>query len=424
MNKLVKQAFCNHQESIENLASEPATSPAMLSTPVFGGLLRLCPLLVALCLSSVWASAREGTEWMTSYWYNANDTKLPRVLLVGDSICNGYQPFVRDELAGTVNVSFYATSKCVSDPTDLKALAFMLEEYDYQVVHFNNGLHSLSTESKAWESSLIAALNLIKEKGKGAKIIWATSTPLKDPARTAKAKELNLIANRVMQASRIPIDDLFTLMDPLDRNVYWNDTYHFREDARKMQAKQVADQVRAALGARKASAVEAQAALAAAASETGPNGKIAATTDVPDALANPGFEGTGGWSIYPPAPAKGFMEITAENPHSGAKAAKLTVNSPGLQFYQPKPKLEAGATYTLKYWARAASLSSVGVFLRTTKPPYQFYGKSTGKLEATWQEYQTSFTLPADFTPADHTLIFEFPAQGTYWFDDLSFSKP
>ncbi|MEI8290587.1 MAG: carbohydrate binding domain-containing protein [Verrucomicrobiota bacterium] len=420
MNHLVKPAFCHHREPTENLAL--ATPSA--ATPAFGGLLRLCPLLVALWLSSVWASAREGTEWMTSYWYNANDTKLPRVLLVGDSICNGYQTFVRDELAGTASVSFYATSKCASDPTYLKALAFMLEEYDYQVVHFNNGLHSLSTDRKAWENGLVAALNLIKEKGKGAKIIWATSTPLKDPALTAKAKELNLIAGRVMRASSLPVDDLFALMDPLDRNVFWVDTYHYREDARKMQARQVADHVLAALGAKKASAVEARAALASAASETGPNGKITTTSVVPDALANPGFEGTGGWSIYPPAPAKGSMEIAAENPHSGAKAAKLTVNSPGLQFYQPKPKLEPGTAYTLKYWARAAASSTVNVFLRTTKPPYQFFGKSTGKLEATWQACQVSFTLPADFSPADHTLIFEFPAPGTYWFDDISFSKP
>ena len=389
----------------------------------FGAKLRLCLFLAAL-LSSGWTSAREGTEWMTSYWYNANDTKLPRVLLVGDSICNGYQTYVRDELAGTANVSFYATSKCASDSTYLKSLAFMLEEYDYKVVHLNNGLHSLSTERKAWESGLVATLNLIKEKGKGAKIIWATSTPLKDPALTAKAKELNLIADRVMQANNIPIDDLFALMYPLDRNVYWSDTFHYREEAIKMQAKQVGDYLRAALGANKASAIEAQAALAAATSETGPNGKIATTTAVPDALVNPGFEGTGGWSIYPPAPAKGSMEFTTENPHSGAKAAKLTVNSPGVQFYQHKPKLEAGATYTLKYWARAASPSSVNVFLRTTKPPYQFFGKSTGKLGAAWQEYQTSFTLPADFNPADYTLFFDFSAPGNYWFDDISFSKP
>jgi hypothetical protein len=227
-----------------------------------------------------------------------------------------------------------------------------------------------------------------------------------------------------MQANKIPIDDLFALMDPLDRNVFWVDTYHYIEDAKKMQAKQVADYVRAALGAKKATPVEAQAALAAAATETGPNGKITTTANESDALENPGFEGTGKWSIYPPAPAKGSMEFTIENPHSGAKALKITVNSPGLQLYQPKPKLEAGASYTLKYWARAVSPSSVNVFLRTTKPPYQFFGQSSGKLGVAWQECLTSFTLPKDFNSADYTLFFEFPTQGTYCFDDISFSKP
>ena len=35
----------------------------------------------------------ENTEWSTSYAYGLTDrsSKLPRVLLVGDSICNGYQ---------------------------------------------------------------------------------------------------------------------------------------------------------------------------------------------------------------------------------------------------------------------------------------------------------------------------------------------
>ena len=424
MNKLEENIFGYHKGLTKNMISETKLLLAIYSKPAWGTRLRLYLFLAALLLSSGGASAREGTEWMTSYWYNANDTKRPRVLLVGDSICNGYQTFVRDELAGTANVSFYATSKCASDPTYLKSLAFMLEEYDYQVVHLNNGLHSLSTDRKAWESGLVAALNLIKEKGRGAKIIWATSTPLKDPDLSAKAKELNLIADKLMQANSIPVDDLFALMDPLDRNVYWVDTYHYREDARKMQAKQVADHVRAALGVKQVSTFEAHAALAAAASETGPNGKITTTIAVPDALANLGFEGAGGWSIYPPAPAKGSMEFTTENPHSGAKAAKITVNSLGVQLYQHKPKLEAGATYTLKYWARAASPSSVNVFLRTTKPPYQFFGKNTGKLGAAWQEYQTAFTLPADFNPADHTLFIDFLAPGTYWFDDISFSKP
>ena len=396
------------------------------STPpspvTFSILLRSGALLLALCLSSDWASAREGTDWMTTYAYNATDTKLPRVLLVGDSICNAYQTYVRDELAGAVNVSFYATSKCVTDPTYLKFLGFLLEENDYQVVHFNNGLHSLYTDRAAWESGLVAALNLIKEKGKGAKIIWASSTPLKDPELTVKAQELNAIGGRIAQANNFPVDDLFALMDPLDRNTFWSDKYHFKEPARKMQAKQVADCVRAALGAGKASAAAANAALAAAASETGPDGKISTVAKTVDVLVNPGFESAGGWLIYPQPPAKGSIEITMENPHSGTKAAKITVTAPGLQFYQFNPKLTAGTAYTLKYWARAESTANVKVFLRSIKPPYQFIGKNTGTLGAGWAEYVTSFTLPADFNGADYGVFFEFPAPATYWFDDISFT--
>lgn len=217
---------------------------------------------------------REGTEWITAYWYNANSNKLPRILLVGDSICNGYQPLVRNELAGVAYVSFMATSKCVTDRSYLKELKYILEEYDYAVIHFNNGLHSLGSDRKEWEAGLRAALQLIKEKGKGAKVIWATSTPLKKPELTVKAQELNAIAAKVMKEYGIPTDDLFAAMNPLDRNRYWVDTYHYNNDAKKIQAKQVADSIRTLLPKKTATAEEARAALKASASETGPGGKI------------------------------------------------------------------------------------------------------------------------------------------------------
>lgn len=223
------------------------------------------------------AHPREGTEWIVSYAYNANDTKLPRVLLIGDSICNGYSKDVCDELAGTAYVTFFATSKCACDKSYLRSLAFFLDEYDYAVIHFNNGLHSLSSDRQDWETCLRASVKLIKDKGKGAKIYWASSTPLKDPALTAKAKELNAIAARVMAEEGVPTDDLFALMDPLDRDKNWSDTYHFKGEAKKMQAKAVGDCVRTSLGAGKATEAEAAAALKAASTATGPDGKLDAS---------------------------------------------------------------------------------------------------------------------------------------------------
>ncbi len=217
---------------------------------------------------------REATEWIVSYWYNADCNDRPRVLLIGDSICNGYQPFVRDELAGTAYVAFYASSKCVTDRSYLRELSYILDEYDYAVIHYNNGLHSLLTDPLRWEAGLRAALQLIREKGKGAKLIWASSTPVDKPDAPEKVNALNAIAARVARELNIPVNDLFALMDPLDRRTFWVDPYHYNDDGKKMQARQVADAVLSAMGKTRASENDAAAALSSAASETGPDGRV------------------------------------------------------------------------------------------------------------------------------------------------------
>lgn len=231
-------------------------------------------LLLGILFSPVTTLAREGTEWFTAYWYNANDSKLPRVLLIGDSIVRGYEAKVRNGLAGEAYIAFCATSKGADDPSYLKELAYVLGEYKYDVIHFNNGLHSLSANPEKWKAGLCAALGLIQEKGNGAKIIWASSTPLKDVAATESVKRLNAIAAEVMSENHIPVNDLFKLMDPMNRSTYWVDTFHFNAAATDLQANQVVKNIRETLGSKPRSATEASAALSRTASETGPDGKI------------------------------------------------------------------------------------------------------------------------------------------------------
>lgn len=240
--------------------------------------LTLCALLACslTCLAER-LHPREGTEWITSYSYNATDETTPRVLLVGDSICNGYNNEVKNNLAGAVNVTFLATSKCLCDRSYLQLLDFFLSENRYQAIHFNNGLHSLGSDRGMWEKQLRTAIRLCREKGNGAKIIWASSTPLKKPDMTEKARELNAIAARVMREEGVPTNDLFALMDPLDRNEFWNDTYHYKPAGNKMLAKAVSTAVLNALGIRQAAAGEARRALEAARTDTGPSGKLDTT---------------------------------------------------------------------------------------------------------------------------------------------------
>ena len=191
---------------------------------------------------------REGIEWSITYSYNATEKGKPRVLLIGDSICNGYNGRVRDMLAGRVNVSFWASSKCVTDPDYFRELDFMLDAYPYDAVCFNNGLHSLSTDRAEWDAAYAAAADFIRAKLPETKLSLTLSTPLKDAKLTAVSASLNETVLRLAEEKNLPVIDLFAAMDGLDREEYWSDTYHFRAPAIDMQAKVISDHVLAQLG--------------------------------------------------------------------------------------------------------------------------------------------------------------------------------
>lgn len=194
---------------------------------------------------------REDTEWSFASGFGfVHGTKKPRVLLIGDSITAQYQGEVAQLLRGKgMTVSYWASSYCLTRPAYFKLLDFYLSEANYAVIHFNNGLHSLGTPTEAWADALRKALKLIREKQPEAKIIWTTSTPLKDAKKTEKVKELNAAAAKVVAEFKdIATDDLFATMDPLDREEHWADPYHFKAPAKKIQAREVAEICRSAVG--------------------------------------------------------------------------------------------------------------------------------------------------------------------------------
>ena len=206
--------------------------------------------LAQTCPVSEKVRGHENTEWQIAYAYHLTDANkgLPRVLLVGDSICNGYQGDVRSFLNGKVNVSYWVSSYCVTSPNYLKMLDLQLEEAKFDVIHFNNGLHSLQTPTEAYEKGMCAALELIRRKQPGAKIVWCSSTPLKDAEKTAKVKKLNAAAAKVVaRLGGIATNDLFALLDPLDRNKNWTDTFHHNRETRRKEARKVADGVLSAV---------------------------------------------------------------------------------------------------------------------------------------------------------------------------------
>ena len=202
------------------------------------------------CPVSANVRGRENIEWSRSYAYGLTDETrdLPRVLLIGDSICSGYQEGVRERLKGKMNVTYWVSSYCVTSPAYLPLLSIYLDEAKYDVIHFNNGLHSLETPTDAWAKGFKAALELVRKKQPDAKLVWCSSTPLANGTKTAKCRELNAAAARVVtELGGIATDDLFALCDPLDRATNWCDEYHFHSGARAKQADQVAGSVLVAL---------------------------------------------------------------------------------------------------------------------------------------------------------------------------------
>lgn len=186
---------------------------------------------------------RESTEWSTTYTYNSNDTKTPRVLLIGDSICNGYQRTVTSKLKGKMNVTFWASSKCVTDRDYFRELDLILSANQYNVITFNNGLHSLGTDLVEWENAFRSAVRFLKVKCSNARLYICNCTPLNDPKLTEKSRKLNSIAQRVAEEENCPVIDLFRIMDPLSRNEFWSDTFHFKPAAIDRQADKIADTV-------------------------------------------------------------------------------------------------------------------------------------------------------------------------------------
>jgi len=183
------------------------------------------------------------------------DATLPRVLLVGDSILNGYMNGVIKSLKGRANVDAWVNPYCQSERFN-GLLAEVLANGPYDVVHINLGLHGWQPgriPPGQFEPLTKAFIEVIRQKCPKAKIIWASSTPvtLKDkpdqlnPEINGIILEHNRMAAKVMAEMNVPVDDLYGLtVSHLDLKA--ND-FHWKPAGMKMQGEAVAKAIVTAL---------------------------------------------------------------------------------------------------------------------------------------------------------------------------------
>ncbi|MDB4924014.1 SGNH/GDSL hydrolase family protein [Mucilaginibacter sp.] len=146
---------------------------------------------------------REGTEWIDAFMPNTNDSALPRILLIGNSITRGYYPEVVELMKGKAYVARLATSKSLCDPALLKEIDLIMSYYKFDIVQFNNGLHGFDYTEDEYKAAFPAFVQSIRKNAPNAKLMWATLTPLHT---RADAKIFDLKIERIKIRNKIALD--------------------------------------------------------------------------------------------------------------------------------------------------------------------------------------------------------------------------
>jgi GDSL-like Lipase/Acylhydrolase family len=191
--------------------------------------------------------ARESIEWCDVWISHANETNLPRVLLIGDSIARDYYPEVEKCLAGKAFVARLTTSRFVADPVLLTEIESTLDGAKFDVIQFNNGMHGWQHSEAEYRKAFPKLIKTIRAHAPRARLTWATTTPLRDGKGMTgdtnaeysdeRIATRNAIAAEIVAAHKIPTVDLNAAVR--GHPEFHSDNVHFTGEGSKILAAQV-----------------------------------------------------------------------------------------------------------------------------------------------------------------------------------------
>ena len=196
--------------------------------------------LIAVCLLTL------SSLWAGTHLHAQERAKLPRVLILGDSISLGYTPSVKKHLAGKAEV-LRPAENCQHTGHGLVRIKTWLGDTKWDVIHFNWGIwdtHMLNAQNQLVKDNAEGVLhirhtpkqyreNLTKlvetmEKS-GAKLIWVSTTPImsRTGPRFDDIKTLNAVAEEIMKERKIAVNDLYAHVLPNVKEWQSGDKVHF-----------------------------------------------------------------------------------------------------------------------------------------------------------------------------------------------------
>ncbi|MBQ3083940.1 MAG: SGNH/GDSL hydrolase family protein [Clostridia bacterium] len=199
----------------------------------------------------------ERIEW-TRVWREEADRETKRVLLVGDSIIDGSKGMIQKYLPEGYAITSFATSKGVDDPFFIKEIELVCaqENYYYQAVYFNSGLHFHEQTPEAYGSNYRNALEKLRGFLPDTPVVLGLSTPLTDgvadpskhetPITLRDTNETVLAYNEQVKALAaelsLPVFDAYGLMVPHPELKIF-DGVHFSKEGNTLLGKAIAEAI-------------------------------------------------------------------------------------------------------------------------------------------------------------------------------------
>ena len=180
--------------------------------------------------------------------------RLPKVLLIGDSIASGYSPKVKELLHGKAEVISVSAGGGHTTPA-LEKLDDWLAQEKWDVIHFNFGLNDLEgvpplLPLDQYSQNLRQMTTRLKRSG--AKVIWCNTTPfppgpLSSPRDYRDVPRYNKAARQVMDKHQIVINDLYAFALPRLKELQIKEDVHFSPKGYAELAKEVVRHIEGAL---------------------------------------------------------------------------------------------------------------------------------------------------------------------------------